>query len=134
MTKPHNRFKGMDGKMQTPNSCGSVTFYDIDDEYAKLDALRVGANSAAACVHFTPQRHLAPVFNKVSIRLLPVCQMLVRWRAGLPMRRSPLERAIQETLQALDDITVQWGRPFGVAERKTLERVLADLQRARGTE
>lgn len=131
MTKPHNRFKGMDGKMQAHDGTNYINYRNLTDEFAKLDYLRVRMNQGAAVCHFTPQRHLAPVFNRVSVRLRPVCQLLVPWRAGMRTRRAALEQAILDCLQAMDELAAQWGGTVPTAERKTLERVLVDLRRRR---
>jgi hypothetical protein len=131
MTKPRNRFKGMDGKMQAPDGTNYISFRGLTDEFAKLDCFRVRMNQGAAQCHSTPQRHLAPVFNRVSVRLRPVCQLLVPWRAGMRTRRAPLEQAILDCLQAIDELAAQWSPTVGTAERQTLERVLVDLRRRR---
>lgn len=131
MSKPRNRFRDTDGRMCATHPTGLIRFHDIDDDFARLEAHRIGLKAAAGGIYFTTQRALAPLFNRASEALWPVCQMLVRWRAGMPMRRSPLERAILEYFQALDELNASYGRAVGVNERLTLERVLADLQRPR---
>jgi hypothetical protein len=131
MEKPRHRFKDYTGLIRATESGGDVSFRGLDDEFAKLDALRTGLKLGAVCHHHSPQRHLAPLYNRASERLVPVCQLLVPWRAGMRMRKVLLEDAICNWLESLDILTRQVGRPVAEQQRKTVERVLADLRRRR---
>ena len=47
MGKPRNRFRDYNGEMRAPETNGIVSFRGIEDEFAKLDALRIALNPSA---------------------------------------------------------------------------------------